>query len=382
MSKKTQKQVRLGIIGVGSMGSGHAGTIKAGKVKRCRLTAVCDIDPKALAKCDDSVSKFKTVNGLLKSGEIDAVLIATPHYDHVPLAIKCLKAGYHVLLEKPMSVQKSECLKLIKEAKKHRKQIFALMFNQRTDPAYKQLKRMIDAGQIGKLVRMNWIITNWFRTDAYYKSGGWRATWSGEGGGVLVNQCPHQLDLLQWLCGMPTKVMSHCAIGKSHKIEVEDEVTTYLEFKGGATGVFVTSTGEAPGTNRLELAGDKAKVVVEDKVIKIWKNKIPAAKYCKTMASKMGKPETTYKEIKFKNSGPQHAGVMRSFTNAILDGTPLIAKGEEGIGNVELANAMLLSGMTGKAVDLPMATAAYNRLLKELVNKSTKKKTKSKRRKR
>jgi predicted dehydrogenase len=386
MSKKTQKQVRLGIIGVGSMGSCHAKTIKDGKVKRCKLSAVCDIDPKALAKYDDSVAKFESASALIKSGEVDAVLIATPHYFHVPLAVKCLKGGLHVLLEKPMSVQKSECLKLIKDSKKHKKQIFALMFNQRTDPAYKHLKKMIDAGQLGKLVRMNWIITNWFRTDAYYKSGGWRATWSGEGGGVLVNQCPHQLDLLQWLCGMPTKVVSHCSIGKSHKIEVEDEVTSYLEFKGGATGVFVTSTGEAPGTNRLELAGDKAKVVVEGNVLKIWKNKMSASKYSRTTDQKMGGPKTTYKEVKFKNSGPQHAGIMRSFTNAILDGTPLVAKGEEGIGNVELANAMLLSGMTGKAVDLPMATAAYNKLLKELVKKSTKKsvkkKAKSKRKKR
>ena len=381
MIKKAGKQVRLGIIGVGSMGGIHANMVLKGKIKRCKLTAVCDINPKALAKFDDRVAKFSTAGAMLKSDKIDAVLIATPHYFHVPLAIKVLKAGLHVLVEKPMSVQKSECEKLIKESKKHKKQVFSLMFNQRTDPSYRKLKDMVQSGSLGKLERMSWTITDWFRTDAYYRSGGWRATWSGEGGGVLVNQCPHQLDLLQWLCGMPTKVTAHCSIGKTHKIEVEDEVTAYLEFKGGATGVFTTSTGEAPGSNRLELACDNAKVVVEDRTIKIWKNKMPAAKYCRTTKNAMGGPGTTYREIKFKTSGRQHAGIMQNFTDAILDGSPLVAPGAEGINNVELANAMLLSGMTEKAVELPMKTASYNRLLKDLVNKSAKKKIKAKRKK-
>lgn len=367
-AKKTyKKQLRLGIVGVGNQGTMYSKFLLAGKVRRCKLVAICDTDPKALDKIEAPVSRFKSMQAMLKSGEVNAVVITTPHYDHVPLAIKALKAGMHVLVDKPMSVQKSECKRLISEAEKHKKQVFSLMFNQRTDPAYQTIKKMMESGQLGELVRVNWIITNWFRSDAYYASGGWRATWAGEGGGVLVNQCPHQLDLLQWICGMPTKIMAHCSLGKSHDIEVEDEVTAYLEFKNKATGVFITSTGEAPGTNRLEIAGDKAKVVVEDGKIKIWKNTIPTSRFCRTTKKKFASPKRTYREIEIKGNGKQHQGIFQNFTDAVLDGKPLLAPGEEGINNVELANAMQYSGLKGEAVSLPMKTTAYNKMLKELI---------------
>lgn len=378
MSKKAEKVLNVGIVGVGNQGGLYSKALLERKIKRCRLAAVCDIDPKALDKVPDSVAKFKALGAMLKSGKIEAVFIETPHYLHVPMAIQALKAGMHVIVDKPMSVQKSECEKLIKEAKKRKKQVFGLMFNQRTSPAYQKLKKMIEAGELGELVRINWITTQWFRSEAYYKSGGWRATWAGEGGGVLVNQCPHQLDLLQWITGMPTKVVAHCSLGKKHKIEVEDEVTAYLEYKNGATGVFITSTGEAPGTNRLEIAGDKAKVIVEGGVIKMWSNEMPTSKFSRTTKKLFGSPAKTYKEITFKRGGGGHNGIMKNFVAAVLDGKPLLAPGEDGINNVELANAMLLSGMTEKPVELPIKNALYNRLLKDLINKSESKKKRSK----
>lgn len=380
MSSKTdKKQLRLGIVGYGNQGGMYGRMLMDGKIKRMKLTAICDVDPAALAKCENpSVAKFASIDKMLKSGLVDAVAIETPHYLHVPLAIKALKAGMHVLVDKPMSVQKSECEKLIAESKKRKKQVFSLMFNQRTDPAYRKIKQMVAAGALGDIVRVNWIITNWFRTECYYASGGWRATWEGEGGGVLVNQCPHNLDLMQWICGMPVKVKANVALGKAHKIEVEDEVTAYMEFKNGATGVFITSTGEAPGTNRLEIAGDKAKLVYEEGHIKMWINKIPASKFCRTSKKMFASPERVYKEIPVKGRAAQHAGIFRNFTDAVLDGKPLIAPGAEGINNVELANAMLLSGMTGEPVSLPVKNTEYNKLLKGLIEQSRKKKSSKK----
>lgn len=381
MSETKKKVLNVGIVGMGNQGGLYSKALLGNRIRRCKLAAVCDIDPKMFEKVPEKVAKYKTYDAMIKSGLIDAVFVETPHFLHVPMAVKALKAGLHVLVDKPMSVQKSECEKLIKEAKKHRKQVFAMMFNQRTTPAYQKLKKMIAGGELGSIVRVNWIITNWFRSEAYYKSGGWRATWDGEGGGVLVNQCPHQLDLLQWITGMPVKIQAHCSLGKGHKIEVEDEVTAYMEYKNGATGVFITSTCEAPGTNRLEVMGDKAKVVVEDGIIKMWKNEMPVSRFNRTTKTKFGSPKRTYREITFKKGGGGHNGIMKNFVSAVLDGKPLLAPGADGIHNVELANAMLLSGLTGEAVELPVKNAEYNRLLKDLIAKNAKTKKKSKSRK-
>ncbi len=246
------KKVRLGIIGVGGMGLYHARYLLDGKVDRCELTAVCDVDPARLQQFDKhaGIKQFTDSRTLIRSGKVDAVLIATPHYSHTTIGIDAFKNGLHVLVEKPISVHKADCERLI-AAHTDKKLVFAAMFMLRTSPLYKNVKRLLDDGEVGRLTRVSWLVTSWFRTETYYASGGWRATWKGEGGGVLLNQCPHNLDLLQWFCGMPSRVRGFCSFGKYHDIEVEDEVTAYLEYPNGATGVFVTTTGEAPGTDRL-----------------------------------------------------------------------------------------------------------------------------------
>lgn len=360
------KTVRLGIIGVGAMGSYHANSVMEKKIGRCELVAVCDIDPAALAKFDDRVRKFEKSGELIRSGMCDAVLVATPHYGHTTIGADALGQGLHVLVEKPVSVHKADCERLI-AAHKGKRQVFAAMFNQRTDPHYRKVKSLIDSGQLGELVRVSWIVTSWFRTDAYYASGGWRATWAGEGGGVLLNQCPHQLDLLQWLCGMPVKVSGFCALGKRHKVEVEDEVTAYLEYANGATGVFITSTGEAPGTNRLEIAGDLGKVIVENNRITFTRNESSASKFCRESKALFASPEVWNVEIPANGCGGQHVEVLQNFVDAILDGTPLIAPAREGARSVELANAMLYSSLKGRAVNLPLDGKAFERELKKLI---------------
>ena len=270
--------VRMGIIGLGGMGKYHASLLQEEKVPRCELTAVCDAAPKQLEGWD-GIKTFADSRKLIRSGEVDAVLIVTPHYGHTPIGIDALEQGLHVLVEKPISVHKKDCERLI-AAHTDKNLVFAAMFQMRTDPHYVRIKKLIDDGELGELQRVNWIVTEWFRTDAYYAASAWRATWKGEGGGVLLNQCPHNLDLLQWMCGMPARVRAFAGLGKHHDIEAEDDVTAYFEYANGATGVFITSTGEAPGTNRLEIAGDRGKVVAEDGKVTFIRNEIPASEYC------------------------------------------------------------------------------------------------------
>jgi predicted dehydrogenase len=368
-------KVRFGIIGVGNMGSAHARTLLDGKVPRAVLTAVCDINPDKL-KPFPTVKQFADSRALIRSGEVDAVLVATPHYDHTTIGMDALQQGLHVIVEKPISVHVADCERLIAAYKKRPKksQLFGAMFNQRTDPHYRRTRDLIQAGELGAIKRVVWIITNWFRSEAYYKSGGWRATWRGEGGGVLLNQCPHNLDLLQWLCGMPNKVRAFCHLGKYHDIEVEDDVTAYFEYPNGATGVFITTTGEAPGTNRLEITGDRGKIVLENSRVTWIRTEVPVSEFCRTTKGLFSAPPVWNVEIPVRDHGGQHTEILTNFTNAVLDGTPLLAPAVEGIHSVALANAMLYSSFTGKTVELPLDGRAYERHLKKLIAKSRYKK--------
>lgn len=362
-------KVRMGIIGVGGMGSFHADYIKNGKIKGCELSAVCDIVPEKLTRFS-YLKTFTDSREIIRSGEIDAVIIATPHYFHTTIGIDALEQGLHVLVEKPISVHKADCERLL-AAHKNEDQVFSAMFNQRTDPHYQKVKSLIDDGEIGEITRINWVITDWFRAEAYYASGGWRATWKGEGGGVLTNQCPHQLDLMQWLFGMPSKVRAFCKFGSKHNIEVEDQVTAYLEYPNGATGVFITTTGEAPGVNRLEISGENGRVVVEGANIRFIRNEIPTTEFSRTTEHAFSTPPVWNIEIPISGYGEQHPAITQNFVNAILQGTPLLAPAEEGVKSVELANAMLYSTLTDSTVEIPLDGAAYERELMKLIENST-----------
>jgi predicted dehydrogenase len=366
------QDLRLGIIGLGNMGQVHADSIAGGRISRCQLTTVCDPDPRVLKRYPHA-RPFSVSSKLIKSGEADAVLVATPHYSHTPIGIEALEAGLHLLVEKPLCVHKADCERLI-AAHRSKDQVFAAMFNQRTDPYYSKLRELIRSGELGAIRRINWIITNWFRTEAYYSSGGWRATWAGEGGGVLLNQCPHQLDLWQWLFGMPRKVRAFCQIGRYHDIEVEDDVTAYLEYENGTTGVFVTSTGEAPGTDRLEVTAESGRIVIENDRFLYTRNEVPISKFCKESPERFGVPSTWNVEIPLPGHGGQHGEVLQNFVDAILHGKPLIAPAAEGLHSVELGNAMLLSSFMDKTIELPIDADAYRRLLEERIASSRVKK--------
>ncbi len=370
------KGLRIGIVGLGNMGALHARSILEGKVPRMRLTAVCDSDPGRL-ELDPEVRTFTDSREMIRSGDVDAAVVATPHYSHTTIGIDALENGLHVMMEKPISVHKADCGRLI-AAHKGRKQVFGAMFNQRTDLFYRRIRDLVRGGELGEIRRVNWTITNWFRTEAYYESGGWRATWRGEGGGVLLNQCPHNLDLFWWIFGMPARVRAFCGLGRYHDIEVEDDVTAYFEFPNGATGVFITSTGEAPGTNRLEIAGEHGKLVYENDEIRFTRNEVEMGEFSRKSRESFAAPGVWDVRIPAGGHGGQHNEVLQNFADAILDGAQLIAPAREGIHSVELANAILLSSLENKTIELPLDGTAYERRLKKLIAGSTHRKKTSK----
>ena len=349
-------EVRLGIIGIGGMGTNHALNIVKGLVPRMRLTAVADINDTRLKwakeNLPENVKCFSDGREMIDSGECDAVLIATPHYFHPEFVIYALSHGLHAISEKPAGVYTKQVREMNEVAEKS-DMVFAIMFNQRTNCVYRKLHEMIESGELGALKRVNWIITDWYRTQSYYDAAGWKATWDGEGGGVLLNQCPHQLDLLQWLCGLPVKVRAFCHEAKWHNIEVEDDVTAYMEFANGATGVFVTTTGDAPGTNRLELTFEMGKIVCEHDKLIFDRLKVNEREFCKTEPNGFAKPPMERIEIETDGKNEQHVGVLKAFTDRILSGGKLIAEGSEGINGLLLSNAMFLSSWLGKEVSIP-----------------------------
>src|SRR5437867_1832706 len=261
--------IRLGIVGLGIMGRRYYAMLRS--LAGVEVTALCVRHLDTIS--DLPGEKFSDYRLLCASGQVDAVIIATPHDSHPQVAIEALRHGLHVLVEKPLAVHVADGHRML-AAHRDKTLCFGVMLQERSRPLHVTIKSMLQGGVLGDIRRVHWIATDWFRSQAYYQSSSWRATWKGEGGGLLINQCPHNLDLLQWFVGLPGRVTAHLGLGKYHPIEVEDEVTAFLEYPNGATGVFVATTGEAPGTNRLEIVGEKGKLVLEQGTLTLFENAI------------------------------------------------------------------------------------------------------------
>lgn len=369
------EKIRAGVIGLGNMGTTHAKNIAEGKIPKMELAAICDIAParrEYAEKNFEGVSVFDNAEKLYKSGLVDMVIIAVPHYDHCPLAIQAFENGLNVVVEKPAGVYTKAVLEMNEAAKKSGK-LFGIMYNQRTNPIYQKVKWLIDSGELGTLKRVQWTITDWYRPQSYHDSCTWRSTWKTEGGGALINQNPHQLDLWQWLFGMPDKIMSHCSFGKYYDIEVEDDVTAFMQYDSGLTGVYITSTGEAPGTNRLEIACDMGRLVVEKNKLEFKRNVESEREFNKNFTGIFGIPECWDCSIPADSSGgEQHIGILKNFAKALLTGSPLLAPGEEGILGLTISNAIHYSAWTGDWADLNnFPHDEFYALLQDKIKKST-----------
>ncbi|MDR0313973.1 MAG: Gfo/Idh/MocA family oxidoreductase [Treponema sp.] len=352
-------KVRMGVIGMGNMGSAHIKSIVGGMVEGMELGAAADrLEARRKWGAENMPAGVPIYNDgmeLIKSGKVDAVLLAVPHYDHPPLTIEAMKNGLHVMCEKPAGVYTKQVREMNEFAATKKDLVFGMMFNQRTNCVFRKMHELVQGGSLGAVKRVSWIITDWYRTQSYYDSGGWRGTWDGEGGGVLLNQCPHQLDLFQWICGMPNRVRAFCHNGKWHNIEVEDDVTAYMEYPNGATGTFITSTADAPGTNRFEVTLEMGSLVCDGgKAIKLTKLSMNEREWCKTCPEGFKRPPETVEEVPTDGLHEGHNGVLKAFAGKILHGTPLIAEGKEGIHGLTLSNAMHLSSWLDKTVTLPL----------------------------
>lgn len=380
------EKVRYGIIGVGNQGGAYAGFLTGtGSVPgmpaapcppHCALGALCDIDPQKEEMCKEKypdVPFYKDWKDMVASGDVDAVITTVPHYLHTEIAIYCLEHGMNVLVEKPAGVYAKSVREMNECAAAHPEVTFGIMFNQRTNKLYQKIREIVASGELGEIRRSNWIINNWYRPDGYYRLSDWRATWGGEGGGVLVNQAPHQLDLWQWICGIPTTVYANCINGSHRDIAVENDVTVLTEYENGATGSFITCTHDLLGTDRFEIDLDGGKIVVEDsKKAYIYRFKeTETAVNARDMdwmqiamlTSSNGNSDDKMFEVEeFENTdgwGYQHTTVMENFAQHIIDGTPLLAPGSDGINGVRLANAIQLSGWTGEKVANPVDEDKY-----------------------
>lgn len=367
------KHINVAVIGIGNMGSAHAACIAENRINCMSLTAVCDISEKKLATYSEkypNIKSYTSYEQLFNDKICDSVIIAVPHPLHAEIAVKALEHGLNVMLEKPADISVSRVKKLNEAAEKSGK-VFSIMFNQRTNPLFARAREIVQSGELGELKRTVWIITNWFRTQNYYDSGNWRATWSGEGGGVLLNQAPHNLDLWQWICGMPESVTAFCDVAKYHNIEVEDDATIFTRYKNGATGVFMISTGEYPGTNRLEISGDLGKIVLENGVLKRYKLKEPISEVIANSNQGFAQIGYGYEEIRQERPETSHKGILQNFANAVLFGEELIAPGTDGINELTLSNAAYLSEWQGNSkISLPFDSELFDNLLAEKAKQS------------
>lgn len=372
-----EKKLKVGIIGVGTIGSAHAAAIYSGEIPNMRLVALCDNSPERLDALKEKyadVPTFSSHNELIASGLCEAVIISTPHYFHPPIAIDSFRAGLCVLTEKPAGVDCASVKQMISAAKESGK-TFGVMFNQRSNKLFSKAREIVASGELGELKRAVWIITNWYRKQAYYDSGDWRATWSGEGGGVLINQAPHNLDLWQWICGMPKTVRAECYVAKFHNVEVEDDATIFAEYENGATAVFITSTGDYPGTNRLEITGTAGKIVLEGGKLMLYKLAVDEREY--RLTPNEVKNSVTVTEIADEKVNGHHV-ILENFAASILDGTPLIAAGEDALNELELSNAAYLSAWQNQKITLPVNDTEFVALLEEKKKGSKKKASRQK----
>lgn len=377
------QKVRLGIIGLGVQGSIYAEFITQGKVDDMVLGAICDIDVKKKAISEEkypTIPFYEDYIEMLESGDVDAIITCVPHYLHPEIGIQALNRDIHTLVEKPAGIDAKQVKKLNKVAASKPELTFGIMFNQRTNKLYQKVKQVIDNGEIGRIRATNWLITTWWRPQAYYDESAWRATWEGEGGGVLVNQAPHQLDLFQWICGMPKKVFANIKYGNHRDITVDNDATIVFEYGDGATGVFITRTHDLIGTDRLEILGDKGKIVVDNsKELTIYRLHEDEAKTnarmkqedVKTVVSGEGLQDIyTEKTTVFESKwGEQHINVLRNFTANILGEEPILAPGSDGIYGVELVNAIYLSSWLGKEVTLPVDEELFLQELNKKIEK-------------
>lgn len=367
--------INVAVIGIGRMGSVHARNLKKHKIRGARLVAICDVQQQAYStfcKKHGNVPCYEDYKCMLAEIKPRAVIIATEHYFHTDIAEYCIEHGVDVLVEKPVGVSTEAVKKLISVSKAHPGVKSAVMYNQRTNPLYARAKRLVESGALGKLVRINYIITDWYRSQAYYNQGGWRASFWGEGGGALINQCIHQLDLLQWITGMP-KSVSVKAFTKNRNITVENDVTALFRYEDDVFCSFSASTHELRGTNRLEIAGDKGRIVIDGLKMKHYafaKSEEAVNAYTQNGYGIVRRKTSRYSYFRFNIVAilGEQRKLIQNFINSLNKNSPLLSPITDGLNAVELINAAYLSAWENKEIEIPIDDRHYADMLSSKID--------------
>jgi len=362
------EQVRFGIVGTGGMGSGHARTMQG--IEEIRLAAVCDIAPDVANSVGEeyNVPYMTDYHDLVDLDEVDALIVATPHYFHPEVVVYALEQGKPVISEKPIAVTVAAADAMV-EAAQRTGTPFGVMHQTRTEAIWRAAGEITNSGRLGALYRTMMIYAT-FRSQAYYDSAGWRATWKGEGGGVLINQAPHSIDRFTWLGGLPSKVTAVTQT-RGHVIEVEDVAGAMLEYANGATGYIYCSTTEAPTSEIMEFSGEKGKLRIVDDQIRFWEIPDGVHGFSDSSPEMWAHPEMSEVPVEIPEGERGHGAILRNFARHLLYGEDLLSPGVEGLKTVEMINAIIMSGGTGQSVDVPVDRAKYDAYLAELVATST-----------
>lgn len=373
---KAQPRVNIGIIGMGNMGKLYYE--KLSRMEHCRVVSIWSQKEEKVRElaAEYGVQGFTDYIAMLDAGNLDAVIVATPHYQHTTVTIEALLRNIYVLVEKPVAAHVKDAERMISVYEEQKKQspdlIFAAIYQQRTLPQWQYIRQCVQDGKLGKLMRFAWFNTNWFRPQAYFNVGNWRGTWKGEGGGVLLNQCAHNLDMMWWLFGLPQAITCTASFGKYHDIEVEDEVHAILQYDGGLTGSFIASSSECPGTDRLEIVGEYGKLVYEHKKVALYRNEESSLDYIRHAKQAFGIVKHDVEETAWDDhTGPGHEQILADFIGAILEKRKPLVPAAEGLNSLMIINGMVLSSIRESKVRLPLDGNEYDLELQKLIQNST-----------
>ena len=361
----SERTVRFAVVGFGSIGRTHFRTISGTAVPDGLVTALVTRQSDGLP---DGIEVFRDVDTLLDAGVADVVVVATPTMDHEETSRKVLTTGCHLVVEKPMAMTVLGARRIIDA--RPSEAVAAVMLNQRYHGTYRRIREIVKGGLLGRIHRFSWIMTAWYRPNAYFAVSSWRGTWPGEGGGALLNQGIHNLDILQWILGLPASVYARAGFGKFHSIDVEDEVTALFEYDDGLSGVLVVSTGEAPGTNRFEIVGDRGTLVFEADTIRLAMTDRNVSEHRATSRDLFESPNFTEQREVPAATANQHAEVFNDVVGAVSEGRPVATPLEDGVASIELANAILVSAWEDRRVDLPVDAVAYHEALERRIEAS------------
>lgn len=374
------KKVRMAIIGIGNMGRTYACNIADGFVEGMELTAVCCRNEEgrrwAKERLGEGLVLVDSTDKLFELEDVfDAVLIVTPHKIHPELTIKAFEKGYHVFCDKPAGITARDARRMIESGKRAGK-AYAMMFHNRTMPVYEKIKEMLTLGEVGELLRIDYVNTKPYRTKCYHTSSPWRSSFEHEGGGLLINQGQHYLDLWQWLFGMPKRLTATIDYGKYNDFTVDDNCTIYMEFAGGVRGRFFSSTGEPAGEERIEVVGTKAKLVCLDGTLTVSRYERSTKEWYETNTEPFGKLKIEKEVITYEPCKAPYVVMLQNFSDHLRKGVALIADGYDGYRTLQLSNAAYTSSWLEKEIELPVEETVFAQLLNEAVKKEQEKKSK------